>query len=64
MRPHVAAVSLLLAAALSAQGGWKDLRGKQVPEIRVQKWLNTDGQEPTSATLKGKVWLLQFFATT
>ena len=54
---------LFLAGCLPAQDGWKDLNGKPVPELKVVDWLNTDSAAPTSASLKGKVWLLEFFGT-
>lgn len=63
MHCHPASL-FLLVACLPAQGGWKDLTGKLVPELKVAHWLNTDGKQPTAASLKGKVWLLEFFATT
>ena len=56
---------LASAGAIPCQGGWKNLTGRSVPAIHVDKWLNTEkGDQPTSKSLKGKVWLLEFFATT
>jgi cytochrome oxidase Cu insertion factor (SCO1/SenC/PrrC family) len=63
MRFRLVVSLLVLVGSLPAQGGWKDLTGKRVPELKVAAWLNTDGAEPTSASLKGKVWLLEFFGT-
>ncbi len=63
MRFPLVASLLVLAGSLPAQGGWKDLTGKRVPELKVADWLNTDGAAPTSASLRGKVWLLEFFGT-
>jgi len=51
----------LLTTALDAQ--WRDLQGTIVPKISAEHWFNTDGTTPTSESLRGKVWLLQFFAT-
>ena len=53
----------VLTPGLSAQSGWKDLTGKPVPAVTAAAWLNTNGQKPTSTTMKGKVWLIEFFAT-
>lgn len=58
----LAVVSAL--ATTTAQGGWKNLTGKPVPKITATKWLNTSGQKVDRDNLKGKVWLLEFFATT
>ena len=56
-----AAVSCAVAAP--AQSGWRDLAGQPAPALDAETWLNTDGS-PTLDSLKGKVWLLYFFATT
>lgn len=63
MRFHIVTPLLVLTGYLPAQDGWKDLTGKPVPELKVASWLNTDGKQPTNVSLKGKVWLLEFFAT-
>ncbi len=63
MRFHIVTPLLVLTGYLPAQDGWKDLTGKPVPELKVVDWLNTDSAAPTSASLKGKVWLLEFFGT-
>ncbi len=55
---------LVFAGCLPAQDGWKDLTGKPMLELTVTSWLNTGDKQPTTALLKGKVWLLEFFATT
>ncbi len=47
-----------------AQGGWKQLDGQPAPKIAASDWLNADGQRVDSKMLSGKVWLLEFFATT
>jgi len=54
-------VPVLLTATLDAQ--WRDLEGEAVPEITASQWFNTNQQEPTVESLRGKVWLLEFFAT-
>ncbi len=61
-------VQLTCVPAIAAQSGWKKLDGQAVPaifagEVIAEEWLNTGGKAPTAATLKGKVWLLEFFAT-
>jgi hypothetical protein len=50
--------------AATAQSGWKSLIGEPVPALTADSWLNVDGEAPSLAALKGKVWLLEFFATT
>jgi len=58
-----AAALLSGSVPLAAQAGWKDLTGKVAPQISASTWLNTGGEAPDVETLKGKVWLLEFFAT-
>ena len=54
---------LLGMAPLAAQPGWKPLVGERVPALEAESWLNAGENAPTLDKLKGKVWLLQFFAT-
>ena len=63
MRALCIAASLTLAAHAVAQDGWKRLDGQPVPEIHVEDWYNVVGQISGVADLKGKVFLLEFFAT-
>jgi hypothetical protein len=51
-----------LAAPARAEG-WKKLDGQKVPDFQAKEWFNTGDQAPTAADLRGKVWLLEFFAT-
>ncbi len=51
----------LALGSATAQSGWKNLTGKDAPPIHADKWINTGGAGATD--LKGKVWLLEFFAT-
>ena len=53
---------LALAASPALARDWKHLDGKPVPEISISDWLNTDGVEGV-ADLRGKVFLIEFFAT-
>ena len=58
-------LSLILTGTLTAQDGWKDLKGDWVPELKAKAWLNTpDEMAPTTTSMKGKVWLLMFFMAT
>lgn len=63
MRSLCLALPLALTSPVAAQDGWLDLRGQPVPEIVVEEWLNVDGKVSGVADLRGKVWLLEFFAT-
>ena len=54
-------IPALLATTVEAQ--WRDLSGKIVPNITARRWFNTNDEVPTSEALRGKVWLLEFFAT-
>lgn len=62
MRLLAAPILLISVAMLPAQG-WRDLKGKPCPKMKVKAWLNTLGDRPTTKKLKGKVWLLAFFRT-
>jgi len=64
MRKSLLSFSLLLLASLPASAeGWKKLDGQVVPDIGAKSWLNTGKESPNSALLRGKVFLLEFFAT-
>ena len=54
------AVGLLTA---TAPADWQKMNGQAVPDISAKEWLNTGKQTPTTADLRGKVYLLEFFAT-
>ena len=54
---------LVTAAAVSAQSGWKTLDGQPAPALQAADWIHAEGS-PSVSSLKGKVWLLYFFATT
>jgi len=59
---RIALASLVLgsfATAATAEG-WKNLVGLAAPEVSATQWLNVSGAAPSLATLKGKVWLLNF----
>lgn len=55
---------ILALLALPATAEWAKLDGQKVPEITPREWLNTGDEQPTAADLRGKVYLLEFFATT
>jgi hypothetical protein len=59
------ALSLLVVGFLAtpAAAGWKNLTGQPVPPISAKEWLNTDRYTPSVADLRGKVYLIEFFAT-
>jgi len=67
MRSFVLVLALVLGLAAGSraqeQSGWRNLDGQKVPPISAKEWVNTGKEEPTSANLRGKVWLLEFFAT-
>ena len=58
-------LSAALAALtiLPASDGWKELNGETAPAIEASRWLNTGAASPTADDLKGKVVVLEFFAT-
>ena len=57
--------SAVLAALtiLPAIDGWKDLTGETTPVIEATRWFNTEGASPSADDLRGKVVVLEFFAT-
>ncbi len=58
------AAGLALGVTPPAQSGWLDMMGEPVPEISARTWYDAGSEhsEPLSAaSLKGKVWLLEFF---
>ena len=63
MLTSLVATIAALVPALQSQG-WRDLDGKPCPEIEAETWINTGGATPSTAGLKGKVFLIAFFTTT
>ena len=58
--------ALLMSAllALPVHAEWNKMDGQPVPVISGDAWLNLGKEKPpTTKTLKGKVYLLEFFAT-
>ncbi len=62
---RIIALTILLLAMLAAPAlaGWKNLDGQPVPPISAKEWLNTENATPTTKALRGKVYLIEFFAT-
>lgn len=58
-------IALATLACLAAPGSadWKKLDGQKVPDITAGEWFNAGKEAPTAASLRGKVYLLEFFAT-
>jgi len=65
MRTRILTIALLGAFALpvAAQSGWKKLDGQRAPAITAKEWLNAGKNAPAAKELRGKVILLEFFAT-
>ncbi len=64
MKKSLLPLSLLLLASLPASAeGWKKLDGQAVPDFGATSWFNTGKESPNAALLRGKVYLLEFFAT-
>ncbi len=55
----------LIAGSLAtpAEAGWRALSGERVPEFSADEWLNTGTSTPSAASLRGKAYLIEFFAT-
>ena len=63
MRTGLIAAAAVAALTFPAFAGWKNLDGRKVPEFTAKEWLNTDRYTPSVADLRGKVYLIEFFAT-
>ncbi len=59
------AIAMLMLATLAATAGadWRSMNGERAPEFSAENWLNTGKTAPTAADMRGKVYLLEFFAT-
>lgn len=56
-------IAALLAAAGAARAEWRKLDGQKAPSVVAKEWINTGKETPGNSELRGKVWLLEFFAT-
>lgn len=60
-------LSLLVLGSLTltttVQAGWKKLDGQKAPAISAKEWVNAGKKAPTAKDFRGKVVLLEFFAT-
>lgn len=58
-------MAMLMAATLAAtaRADWRTMNGERAPAFSAETWLNTGKTSPTAADLRGKVYLLEFFAT-
>jgi hypothetical protein len=69
MRNRMLSLTLLgtllgaFATPAAAQTGWKKLDGQKAPSIVAKEWLNAGKKAPTAKELRGKVIILEFFAT-
>ena len=63
MRRLATKMLMLAALAATAQADWLSMNGERAPEISAKTWLNTGKNAPSNADLRGKVYLLEFFAT-
>jgi hypothetical protein len=63
MRKSFALLSCAIALSLPARADWQPMTGQRVLGVHVEEWLNTGKDAPTAADLRGRVWLLEFFAT-
>ncbi len=63
MKHSIIAAAVLTASFVTAQSAWLNLDGKPSPGVSADTWLNVTEADPSEA-LAGKVWLLEFFATT
>jgi len=63
MKRTLLTLAALAFLATPGMAGWKNLDGQKVPDFTAKEWMNTGKQAPSAASLRGKVYLLEFFAT-
>jgi hypothetical protein len=63
MKRLLIALGALCLLAMPGMAEWKKLDGQKVPEFSAGEWLNTGKDTPSAASLRGKVYLIEFFAT-
>jgi hypothetical protein len=63
MRTSILTLVAAAALAVPARADWQSMNGQPVPALSGKAWLNTDKEEPTAASMRGTVYLLEFFAT-
>ena len=63
MRGLAVRMLMLASLAATAQADWLSMNGERAPEISAKTWLNAGKKAPSNADLRGKVYLLEFFAT-
>ncbi|MEZ5975604.1 MAG: hypothetical protein R3F17_16870 [Planctomycetota bacterium] len=57
------ATALSLPGLAPSQGEPHDPTGELATELKARTWFNTIGQPPTLSSLKGKVWVVERWAT-
>jgi len=62
LTPFLLVVAVAAASLTFAQNA-SDLVGKQAPALKVSNWMNTKGKPLSMKSLKGKVVVLDFWAT-
>jgi len=63
MRRILLPLAAVAALSFPAEAGWKQLNGRPAPDFTAKTWLLTGKLKPTKASLRGKVYLVEFFAT-
>ena len=63
MKKGLLILALLGVCAGASEAGWKDLNGQKAPTITAKEWFNAGKKGPDLSALRGKVILLEFFAT-
>ncbi len=63
MRRFLAVLCAAAFLAPAARADWRNFDNEIVPLLQADTWLNTGKATPTAADLRGKVYLLEFFAT-
>jgi hypothetical protein len=63
MRNPLVLLSCVAALSVPARADWQPMTGQRVGAIGAEEWLNTGKHAPDARNLRGKVVLLEFFAT-
>ena len=63
MNRTLATMAALALAAAATHADWRNFDGQPVPGVSAKEWINTGKEKPDAPSLRGKVYLLEFFAT-
>ena len=63
MKRTLATMAALALATAASRADWRNFDGMPVPGVSASEWINTGKEKPDAPSLRGKVYILEFFAT-